>query len=79
MRTIQRLDGREGERIEVKCGVTTISFSAHSDYQGTRSLIQDLHPDYVVLGRRIVMMMMIIMTSAWRTRKNEGIKEGFRR
>ena len=50
-RIIPRLEGREGDTVEVKCNVTAISFSAHSDYQGTCSLIRDLHPGRVVLGK----------------------------
>ena len=44
------LNGRPNETIKVNCQVNTISFSAHSDYKGTRSLIHDLQPDHVVFG-----------------------------
>ena len=44
------LNGRPNETIKVNCQVNTISFSAHSDYKGTRSLISDLQPDHVVFG-----------------------------
>lgn len=55
------MNGRPDETIKVNCQVNTISFSAHSDYKGTLSLIKDLQPDHVVLGRCDVMSSMQCM------------------
>lgn len=54
------MNGRPNETVKVNCQVNTISFSAHSDYKGTRSLINDLQPDHVVFGESSIIYSLLV-------------------